>query len=122
MESEVFVDKDDEDDDDDEWEDIEEWKLDTPKENHVNRTTVSSNHKNHITTSSVSKLQNETNHNHIGPMHPITFNHGPINPLNHNCLSAYNNAYGLNGSLSVSSESVPVQQSVDDKVSKAGSN
>ena len=35
-------------------------------------------------------------------------NHKPLNPLNHNCISAYNNAYGLNGSLSESSESVPV--------------
>ena len=48
-------------------------------------------------------------HNHVGTGLPITMNHRPINPLNHNCISAYNNAYGLNGSLSESSESVPVQ-------------
>ena len=107
IESEIFVD--DDDDDDDEWEDIEDWKEETPNESNGPRFSVSARCNTHESSNAIKILPNQMNHhNHVGAGLPITLNHRPINPLNHNCISAYNNAYGLNGSLSESSESVPV--------------
>ena len=97
VESEIFLHEDEEEEDDDEWEDIEDWNLETPKEINGARFSFNTNWNNHVKI-----MPNQENQEVAG------LNHKPLNPLNHNCISAYNNAYGLNGSLSESSESVPV--------------
>ena len=89
------------------WEDIDDWK----EENESNgpNFSVSARCNSHESSNAIKILPTQMNHhNHMGAGLPFTMNHRPINPLNHNCISAYNNAYGLNGSLSESSESVPV--------------
>ena len=107
IESDICVD--DDEDDEDEWEDIEDWKEETPIESNGPRFSVSVRFNSHESSNAIQIVPNQMNHhNHVGTGLPITMNKRPINPLNHNCISAYNNAYGLNGSLSESSESVPV--------------
>ena len=89
----------------DEWEDIEDWKLETPDENNGHR--FSANFTSNESINAMRRLPNQTNNkNNIVVAGGL--NHKPQNPLNHNCISSYNNAYGLNGNLSESSESVPV--------------
>jgi hypothetical protein len=74
---------------------------------------VSTKFNSHESSNAIKFLPNQMNHhNHVGVGLPIIMNNRPINPLNHNCISAMQilhiTMHGLNGSLSESSESVPV--------------
>ena len=94
-------------DNDEDWEDIEDWKVETPNETNGHQIS-STAHCNNVEGSAARTRMMPNQTNHVSATLPSTMNHRPINPLNHNCISAYNNAYGINGSLSESSESVPV--------------
>ena len=105
------------DDEDDEWEDLEEWKVEPPTMNHFEG--ISTSNKWNTLPACPPKPKPKLPSNHI-PQRPPT----PPNPYQpgylrtHNCISAYNNAYRLNGSLSESSESVPVQPPLEYQVRK----
>ena len=105
------------DDEDDEWEDLEEWKVEPPTMNHFEG--ISTSNKWNTLPACPPKPKPKLPSNHL-PQRPPT----PPNPYQpgysrtHNCISAYNNAYGLNGSLSESSESVPVQPPLEYQVRK----
>jgi hypothetical protein len=94
-------DEDNEEEEDDEWEDMEDWKTDTATQSNWAGISTSNRWNTHPTCPPLPKLT--SNHINHRPSTPPIFLH------NHNCISSYNNAYGLNGSLSESSESVPIQ-------------
>ena len=105
----------DEDEDDDDWEDIEDWKTETSAHNNIS----TSNKWNTLPTCPPKPKMNSNNFNQRPSTPPNLYGFHPTpNPLNQNCVSAYNNAYGLNGSLSESSESVPVQPPPEYQVSR----
>ena len=95
----ILTDSQESDDEDDDWEDMEDWKMDPPFLN--NSVSISTSNKwNTLPTCPPKPVSASSLPHHKPPTHHMR---------NHNCISALNNAYGLNGSLSESSESVPVQ-------------